>query len=90
MNNRCIVKTDKMSIEWKTRDDLILPRSEWRHNQYQNQRWHSNNQRMTTSQRNTQYVTIETHFIINPFLSTHFFVNNLFKVNRQSSCEVQR
>ena len=53
-----------MSIEWKTRDDLILPRSEWRHNQYQNQRWHSNNQRMTTSQRNTQYVTIETHFII--------------------------
>ena len=60
VNSQCIVKTDKMSIEYATRNDIILPRSESHHDQFQNQRWPSDNRQMQTTQQNTQYVYIKT------------------------------
>ena len=49
-----------MSIHWRARNDLILPPSESSQNQFQNQRWSSDNRQMPTARQNTQYVIINT------------------------------
>ena len=55
VNKRCIVNTDKMFIEWKARDDILLPRSDSDHIALQNQT-SSNYRQMPTAQENTRYV----------------------------------
>ena len=44
-----------MSIEWKSRNDIILPYSEWPQNQFSYQTFQSDNRQMQTAQQNTKY-----------------------------------